>query len=322
MTDPYWPTVRQWCQQHDLPVIGYHYVATDNPAAQARTWLGNNGGTVAMLDWEESGGDLSNLTAVVDAFNAAGITVQLGYYPRWYWSRVGGGNLSHLANALVASAYPDGSGYASTVYVRSGGDSGAGWAPYGGATPAAWQFTSSANIAGFRVDCNAYRGTTSGSCSERRRCPFSFQLASVTWGNANSIRMFTNLAVLGRDGVSVRQHPNYNVALGEQLILDTYRAVADGPGWATTLLIVTYDEHGGCYDHIAPPATATPPDDTIGEYGFDFTRFGPRVPTVLVSPLIEAGTVFRVPTWAHPLGSHQHPGHHRAPLVATVFDPS
>ncbi len=97
------------------------------------------------------------------------------------------------------------------------------------------------------------------------------------------------------------QHPNYNVALGEQLILDTYRAVAAGPKWPQTLLIVTYDEHGGCYDHVAPPATATPPDNSIGEYGFDFTRFGPRVPTVLVSPLIEAGTVFRVPESATPL---------------------
>jgi phospholipase C len=44
-----------------------------------------------------------------------------------------------------------------------------------------------------------------------------------------------------------------------------------------------------------------PPDNSVGEYGFDFTRFGPRVPTVLVSPLIEAGTVFRVAANATPL---------------------
>jgi phospholipase C len=66
-------------------------------------------------------------------------------------------------------------------------------------------------------------------------------------------------------------------------------------------LIITYDEHGGCYDHVAPPAGATPPDHTVGEFGFDFTRFGLRVPTVLVSPLIEAGTVFRVPAGGVPL---------------------
>ncbi len=97
------------------------------------------------------------------------------------------------------------------------------------------------------------------------------------------------------------QHPNYNVALGEQLIHDVYYALRNGPAWNQTLLIITYDEHGGCYDHVPPPAGAVPPDDSVGEYGFDFKRFGPRVPAVLVSPLIPAGTVFRVAAGAMPL---------------------
>lgn len=97
------------------------------------------------------------------------------------------------------------------------------------------------------------------------------------------------------------QHPNDDVALGEQLIHDVYYALRSGPNWNQTLLIITYDEHGGCYDHVAPPTGAVPPDDSAGEFGFDFTRFGPRVPTVLVSPLIAAGTVFRVAANAMPL---------------------
>jgi phospholipase C len=97
------------------------------------------------------------------------------------------------------------------------------------------------------------------------------------------------------------QHPNYSLAAGEQLILDVYRALRNGPQWPGTLLVVTYDEHGGCYDHVAPPTTAVPPDASVGEYGFDFTRYGVRVPTVLVSPLIAAGTVFRVPAGDTPL---------------------
>ena len=97
------------------------------------------------------------------------------------------------------------------------------------------------------------------------------------------------------------QHPNYDVALGEQLIHDVYETVRGGAAWPKTLLIVTYDEHGGCYDHVPPPSGATPPGDDTGEFGFDFTRFGVRVPAVLISPLIQAGTVFRVQPGTTPI---------------------
>ncbi len=96
------------------------------------------------------------------------------------------------------------------------------------------------------------------------------------------------------DSTGNSQHPNYDVSLGEQLMHDTYYALRNGKNWASTLLIITYDEHGGNYDHVGPPSGATPPGDgTVGEFGFGFDRFGLRVPAVLVSPLIAAGTVFR-----------------------------
>jgi phospholipase C len=97
------------------------------------------------------------------------------------------------------------------------------------------------------------------------------------------------------------QHPNYDVALGEQLIHDTYEALRAGPGWNQTLFVLTYDEHGGCYDHVPPPWGATPPDNSAGEFGFGFDRFGVRVPTLLISPLIAPGTVYRVPAGSMPL---------------------
>jgi phospholipase C len=91
------------------------------------------------------------------------------------------------------------------------------------------------------------------------------------------------------------QHPVSNVALGEQLIYDVYTALRSNQAvWEKSLLIITYDEHGGNYDHMAPPTGAIPPDNNV-QAGFDFTRFGVRVPTVIVSPLIAAGTICRPP---------------------------
>lgn len=83
-----------------------------------------------------------------------------------------------------------------------------------------------------------------------------------------------------------------SVLAGELLINEIYQALRHGKNWESTLFIITYDEHGGCYDHVAPP-TATPPQPmpAAGQFGFGFDRLGVRVPTVLVSPYIEAGTV-------------------------------
>jgi len=87
------------------------------------------------------------------------------------------------------------------------------------------------------------------------------------------------------------QHPPHNVAYGELLIAAVYNALRASPLWRQSLLIVTYDEHGGCYDHVAPPA-ATPPGD-VAANGFDFGRFGVRVPAVIVSPYVRAGSLIR-----------------------------
>jgi phospholipase C len=96
-------------------------------------------------------------------------------------------------------------------------------------------------------------------------------------------------------------HPVSDVALGEQLVHDVYDALRNGPAWDKTMLIVTYDEHGGCYDHVPPPTGAVAPDSSIGEHGFDFKRFGVRVPAVIVSPRIAPGTVFRAPDGGPPI---------------------
>ena len=75
----------------------------------------------------------------------------------------------------------------------------------------------------------------------------------------------------------------------EQLVADVYNALRRTNAlWRSTLLVVLYDEHGGFYDHVAPPA-AVPPDGHQEEYTFD--RLGPRVPALLVSPRVDPGVV-------------------------------
>jgi phospholipase C len=91
-------------------------------------------------------------------------------------------------------------------------------------------------------------------------------------------------------------HPPTHLLPGETFLNQVYQAVHNGPQWDETLLIVTFDEHGGTYDHVGPPWGAINPDGNIGKDSFNFDLFGSRVPTLLISPFVQPGTVFRAPT--------------------------
>jgi phospholipase C len=109
------------------------------------------------------------------------------------------------------------------------------------------------------------------------------------------------------DGSS--QHPLDGVPHGEDLIRSIYEAIRNSPLWESSMLIITWDEHGGFFDHVAPPP-ATPPADKpmfvgANRYGFAFDRYGPRVPTIVISPLIPRGTI-----------DHRHYDH--SSILATV----
>jgi phospholipase C len=93
------------------------------------------------------------------------------------------------------------------------------------------------------------------------------------------------------------QHPDHHVLAGERFIAQVYNAIRTNPAlWESTALLIVYDEHGGIYDHVPPPACL--PDefqasaaDTGTGMPFDFDRLGVRIPAVLVSPWIPKGTV-------------------------------
>lgn len=95
----------------------------------------------------------------------------------------------------------------------------------------------------------------------------------------------------------VNWDPPSSLIGGEDLLARLYHAIRSsssptGSNYLNTTLLVTFDEHGGTYDHVAPPM-ATPPDPSAptGQFGFDFTRFGVRIPTVAISAWIPERTV-------------------------------
>jgi phospholipase C len=109
--------------------------------------------------------------------------------------------------------------------------------------------------------------------------------ASFTWIEPNYGDVIANTFEGGTS-----QHPRDSVAGGEGLIKATYEAIRQSPLWESSLLIVTWDEHGGFFDHMAPPLAVPPGDTAVGskynQYGFSFGQLGVRVPAVIVSPYI------------------------------------
>jgi phospholipase C len=107
--------------------------------------------------------------------------------------------------------------------------------------------------------------------------------------NAGIKNLFTQM---GND-----YHPPGNMIVAENFVKDVYASLIANPAaWNKTLLVITFDEFVGSFDHVAPPK-AVPPwgSDTppFSTNGFAFDRFGARIPSILVSPWIEKGTVFR-----------------------------
>jgi hypothetical protein len=105
----------------------------------------------------------------------------------------------------------------------------------------------------------------------------SGELPAVSWIDPS----FGNFNPLG-----LRQnddHPPADVRDGQDLVLAVYSALAAGPLWEKTLLVIFYDEHGGFFDHVPPPETL---DDDPNMFG----RYGVRVPAIVVSPWVDAST--------------------------------
>lgn len=92
-----------------------------------------------------------------------------------------------------------------------------------------------------------------------------------------------------------------NIMYGEFFLKEIYEALRSSPAWNDTALIITYDEHGGLYDHVSPPQKNIPNPDGMDstDPAFSFDRLGIRVPTIVVSPWVKKGSVYHEPAVNH-----------------------
>ena len=151
--DRSYTTFKAQAQGLGIPFGAYHWLHASDVPGQARHAFAVVGPSVPlMIDDEDTGDGLSipRTLAFVQAYRALGGVVTLEYLPRWFWAGHGSPDLRPLAAAglsLISSNY--------TAY----SDTGPGWNPYGGMTPAIWQYTSRQMFNGQECDFNAFKGT-------------------------------------------------------------------------------------------------------------------------------------------------------------------
>ena len=104
------------------------------------------------------------------------------------------------------------------------------------------------------------------------------KLPAVSWIDPN----FVDFRLFGPPG-SNDDHPPSPMMAGQELVLTLLDAVMRSPAWKKSLLVITYDEHGGFYDHVDPGQFTAANDRPA------MRRYGVRVPALVVSPYVERG---------------------------------
>src|SRR5207249_4353739 len=99
---------------------------------------------------------------------------------------------------------------------------------------------------------------------------------------------FVDPMLINSKNVENDEHPPSNVQVGEKFVADVLNAFMASPQWAHGAFFLVYDEHGGFYDHVPPPAACVPdgipPMLEPGDVNAAFDRYGIRVPMVVASP--------------------------------------
>jgi phospholipase C len=120
--------------------------------------------------------------------------------------------------------------------------------------------------------------------------PYAEFLAACASGTLPQVSYVDPRFIDEASGTSNDDHPHADIRNGEAFLNQVYTAVTNSPAWPNTVLIITFDEWGGFFDHVAPPLGPIPPADAaLGSDG----RLGFRVPTLVVSPFARRQFVAR-----------------------------
>lgn len=96
-----------------------------------------------------------------------------------------------------------------------------------------------------------------------------------------------SFSLIDPDFAASDDHPAHDIQRGQAFVASVYKALAESPAWSKTLFIITYDEHGGFFDHVPPPKAT---DDEA-----EFTNHGFRVPAFVIGPTVKKGYVCKTP---------------------------
>jgi phospholipase C len=117
--------------------------------------------------------------------------------------------------------------------------------------------------------------------------PISQYFADAAAGTLPQV-VFIEPTYIGTVDQETDEHPPSNFQLGQQLTAQLLGALMASPDWSSSAFLLTWDEHGGYYDHVVPPAApkpdSIPPILKPKDLRVPFDRYGVRVPMLVVSP--------------------------------------
>jgi phospholipase C len=133
----------------------------------------------------------------------------------------------------------------------------------------------------------------------RIAAPFSRFLSDAGAGTLPNVS-FIDPTFNNDHGLESDQHPFADVRVGDKFLSDVFHAVRSSPQWPRTVLVITYDEWGGFFDHVVPPKVLDDTDPATVDHRCgvdgcggppDYRQLGFRVPCIVVSPFAPSGVV-------------------------------